>query len=110
MEADRRTTEGAVSEATAWTSTWKPGPRSAIASSLTATPGAPKTDAELLKDAAAGPIYDPWFRKLEDGSSDSEVADWPTAAGIRPGPYRKSGRWTVGLVRETTLLLGCRPP
>ena len=45
-----------------------------------------KTDADLRKDEAAGPIYDAWFRMLEEGASYSEVADWLNAQGIRPGP------------------------
>jgi len=65
-------------------------------------PGA-KTDADLRKDEAAGPIYDAWFRMLEGGASYSEVADWLNAQGIRPGPACRSVRWDVARVRGATL-------
>jgi len=64
-------------------------------------PGA-KTDADLRKDEAAGPIYDAWFRMLEGGASYSEVADWLNAQGIRPGPACRSVRWDVARVRGAT--------
>ena len=65
-------------------------------------PGA-RTDADLRKDEAAGPVYDAWFRMLEEGASYSEVADWLNARGIRPGPACRSDHWDVARVRGATL-------
>ena len=66
-------------------------------------PEGAKTDDELRKDEAAGPIYDEWFLMLERGASYGEVADWLNSQGIRPGPYCRSSRWNVARVRGTTL-------
>ncbi len=62
-------------------------------------PGA-KTDAELRKDPDAEPIYSEIFRKLEDGASYSEVADWLNDQGAKPGPAVRSPRWTCSLVTQ----------
>lgn len=62
-------------------------------------PGA-KTDAELQKDPTAEPIYAEFFRKLEDGASYSEVADWLNERGVKPGPAARSDRWTCSLVTQ----------
>jgi DNA invertase Pin-like site-specific DNA recombinase len=60
-------------------------------------PGA-KTDTDLRKDPAAEPIIEELVRRLEDGASYSEVADWLNGQGIRPGPAARSPRWTCSLV------------
>jgi DNA invertase Pin-like site-specific DNA recombinase len=60
-------------------------------------PGA-KSDAELSKDPAAEAVYDAMFRRLEDGATFAEVADWLNAGGVSPGPYCRSGRWDVAMV------------
>jgi site-specific DNA recombinase len=65
-------------------------------------PGA-KSDDELRKDEAAGPVYDEWFRMLEEGATYSEVADWLNARGIRPGPACRAQHWDVARVRGATL-------
>ncbi|MDQ3329813.1 MAG: recombinase family protein [Planctomycetota bacterium] len=62
-----------------------------------------KTDDELLKDPAATPVYDEWFRRLEDGATYAEVADRLNANGISTGPYHRSPRWTGTMVRAVTL-------
>ncbi|MHB1426455.1 MAG: recombinase family protein [Gemmataceae bacterium] len=63
-------------------------------------PPGTKTDAELQKDPAAEPIYAEMFRKLEDGASYSEVADWLNEQGVKPGPAARSDRWTCSLVTQ----------
>jgi DNA invertase Pin-like site-specific DNA recombinase len=73
-------------------------------------PGA-KTDSELTKDPAAGPIYDRWFTLLEQGATYAEVAAWLNEQGVPTGPHARSGRWDGHLVRQTTfnpLLKGMR--
>lgn len=62
-----------------------------------------KTDDQLEKDPAATPIYDEWFRRLEDGATYAEIADWLNANGIPTGPYHRSARWTGRMVRAVTL-------
>jgi len=62
-------------------------------------PGA-KTDAELRKDPDAEPIYAEMFRRLEDGASYAEVADWLNDHGVRPGPAARSPRWNASLVGQ----------
>jgi DNA invertase Pin-like site-specific DNA recombinase len=62
-------------------------------------PGA-KTDADLRKDPDAEPVIAEMFRRLEDGASYAEVADWLNGQGIRPGPAARSSRWTCSLVTQ----------
>jgi site-specific DNA recombinase len=61
-------------------------------------PSGTKSDADLCKDPAAEPVYDELFRRLEDGATFAEVADWLNARGIPPGPYCRSPRWDVAMV------------
>ncbi|HET6572476.1 MAG TPA: recombinase family protein [Fimbriiglobus sp.] len=61
-------------------------------------PTGAKSDADLRKDPAAEPVYDEKFRRLEDGASFAEVADWLNAAGIPPGPYARVERWLGRMV------------
>lgn len=63
-------------------------------------PPGTKTDAELQKDPAAEPIYAEMFRRLEDGASYSEVADFLNDKGIKLGPSARSPRWTCSLVTQ----------
>ncbi len=64
-------------------------------------PGA-KSDADVTKDPEAEPIYDEWFRKLENDESYSAVADWLTELGIPTGPYCRGKRWTGRMVMRVT--------
>jgi DNA invertase Pin-like site-specific DNA recombinase len=57
-----------------------------------------KSDSELQKDPAAQPIYDEMFRRLEDGASYSEVADWLNEKGVPLPPYARASRWKRTLV------------
>ena len=61
-------------------------------------PPGTKSDAELRKDPAAGPIYEEVFRRLEDGASYSEISDWLNGREIPPGPSCRSGRWDSAMV------------
>jgi hypothetical protein len=73
-------------------------------------PGA-KSDSDLRKDPDAEPIYDEWFRRLENGETFSDVADWLNGQGILPGPYCRSKRWDckmVGRVTRNPILKGVR--
>jgi DNA invertase Pin-like site-specific DNA recombinase len=63
-------------------------------------PAGAKTDAELQKDPAAEPVYVEIFRRLEDGATYSEVADWLNEQRIKPGPCVRSPRWTCSLVTQ----------
>jgi DNA invertase Pin-like site-specific DNA recombinase len=63
-------------------------------------PAGTKSDADLRKDPAAEPVYAEMFRRLEEGASYSEVADWLNDQGIKPGPYVSSARWNCGLVTQ----------
>ena len=44
------------------------------------------------------PIYDEMFRRLEDGATFAEVADWLNGLGIRPGPYCRCDQWDHAMV------------
>ncbi len=74
-------------------------------------PNGTKSDAELSKDPDAQPIYDEWFRRLEEGQSFSEVADWLNENNVPTGPYCRSRKWTckmVGRVMRNPILKGIR--
>jgi DNA invertase Pin-like site-specific DNA recombinase len=62
-------------------------------------PGA-RTDADLQKDATAEPIFAEMFRRLEDGASYSELADWLNEQSIQPGKYARTPHWTCSLVPQ----------
>ncbi len=64
-------------------------------------PGA-KSDDDVQKDPAAGPVYDEWFRRLENGASYAEVADWLNAEGVPTGEWARSGRWDGPMVARLT--------
>jgi DNA invertase Pin-like site-specific DNA recombinase len=63
-------------------------------------PAGAKTDADLAKGPAAGPVFEELFRRLEDGASYSEVADWLNEQGTRPGPAARADRWNCSLVTQ----------
>src|SRR5262249_28582832 len=53
-------------------------------------------------DPAAEPVYDEWFRRLENGASYAEVADWLNDQGIPPGPYSRQRTWDCKMVARVT--------
>jgi DNA invertase Pin-like site-specific DNA recombinase len=53
-------------------------------------PDGAKNDADIRKDPAAEPVYDRWFRMLEEGASYGEVADWLNEQQIQPGPCART--------------------
>ena len=70
-----------------------------------------KCDDDVEKIPEAAPIYEEWFRRLDDGSSYSEVADWLNETGVSPGPYARNEEWDCQMVARTShnwLLKGCR--
>lgn len=74
-------------------------------------PAGTKSDAELSKAPNAEPIYDEWFRRLEDGQSFSEIADWLNEMNVPVGRYCRSKRWDckmVGRVTRNPILKGVR--
>jgi len=74
-------------------------------------PHANANDADVTKDPVAERVYEEWFRKLEDGASFAEVADWLNDRGIPTGPASTATRWTgpyVGRVTRNPILKGVR--
>jgi DNA invertase Pin-like site-specific DNA recombinase len=65
-------------------------------------PQGAKTDEDVTKDPEAEPVYDEWFRRLEDGAHYWEIADWLESIEVRPGKKATSGRWSVSLIRGIT--------
>jgi site-specific DNA recombinase len=61
-----------------------------------------KTEADVHKDPAAEPIYDEWFRKLENGVTFAEVADWLNGQGISTGQFCRQNRWDCKMVARVT--------
>src|SRR5262245_13612860 len=61
-------------------------------------PDQAKTDADLRKDPNAEPVYEEMFRRLEDGASYAEIADWLNEQKVPLPPYARSSRWTCALV------------
>lgn len=61
-----------------------------------------KSDADLMKDPDAEPIFKEWFRRLEMGEPYAAIADWLIELGVPPGPGARSGKWSGKLVKETT--------
>jgi site-specific DNA recombinase len=73
-------------------------------------PGA-KSEADVTKDPAAEPVYEEWFRRLEDDATFSEIADWLNDTGVPTGPYCRSKSWTcqmVGRITRNPILKGMR--
>lgn len=60
------------------------------------------TDAECSKNPDAEPIYREWFRRLEEGQSYAEIADWLNAQNVPVGRYVRSKAWTPQLVAKVT--------
>jgi hypothetical protein len=74
-------------------------------------PQGAKNDGHLQKDSAAEPVYQEWFRKLNEGAVFSEIADWLNASGVPIGPYCRAHEWTgpmVGRITRTPILKGIR--
>ncbi|QVL30253.1 recombinase family protein [Telmatocola sphagniphila] len=68
-------------------------------------------EAGLQKIAEWEPIYDQWFRILEEGGSFAEVADWLNERHISVGPASRGTSWTgtmVGRITRNPLLKGIR--
>jgi DNA invertase Pin-like site-specific DNA recombinase len=57
-------------------------------------PGA-KTDDQLQKDPVFEPIVVEMFRRLEDGGTFAELADWLNSQNIPTGPSSRIKRWSV---------------
>lgn len=53
-------------------------------------PPGTKSDRDLQKDPAAEAVFREWFKKLENGASFSEIADWLNIQGVPTGPYCRS--------------------
>jgi site-specific DNA recombinase len=73
-------------------------------------PGA-VSDAEVIKDPDAEPVYRQWFERLEKGASFAEVADWLNSCGVPTGVWVRSERWDgtlVGNVTRNSILKGFR--
>jgi site-specific DNA recombinase len=73
-------------------------------------PGA-TSDSQVTKDPAAGPVYDEVFRRLEEGATYAEVADWLNASGIPTGEWARGKRWDgrmLGRVVRNPILKGLR--
>src|SRR5262249_42217967 len=43
-------------------------------------------------------VYEEMFRRLEDGASYAEIADWLNEQKVPLPPYARSSRWTCALV------------
>lgn len=65
-------------------------------------PAGAKNDGEVQKDPAAEPIYQEWFRRLDNGASASEVADWLNESHVSTGPYCRLKTWTPQMVARIT--------
>lgn len=73
-------------------------------------PGA-KNEGDVSKDPAAAPVFDEWFRRLEDGATFAEVADRLNTLGVPTGPYCRTKKWTgsmVGRITRNSILKGVR--
>jgi len=64
-------------------------------------PGA-KHETDLLKDPGAASIYQEWFRRLEQGATFAEIADWLNRQGIPLGPLSRTKHWTASMVSRIT--------
>jgi hypothetical protein len=64
-------------------------------------PGA-QGEADVRKDLAAEPIYHEWFRRLENGGTYAEIADWLNDQHIPTGRHSRSRRWSVAMVSRIT--------
>jgi hypothetical protein len=74
-------------------------------------PKGAKGEDEVRKDPAATPIYEGWFKRLENGATYAEVADWLNAQAIAPGPHCRKPCWDGPMVARVThnpILMGLR--
>jgi len=65
-------------------------------------PDGAKCDAERQRDAAAESIYQEWFRRLDEGATYEEIADWLNILGVRTGPYCVNNEWVGKMVCRCT--------
>jgi site-specific DNA recombinase len=69
------------------------------------------SDDQLQKDPSAESVYAEWFRRLEEGQSFAEIADWLNEQEVPTGPYARSDHWIgtmVGQVTRNQILKGTR--
>ena len=74
-------------------------------------PSGAKSDADIRKDPAAERIYDEVFRRLENGHSYWEVADWLNAELVPMGRWARAMCWNgrrLAQVVHNTILKGVR--
>lgn len=70
-----------------------------------------KTDDDLEKVPETTPIYEEWFRRLDEGGLYAEVADWLNENNVSTGPYARNAKWDgrmVSRVSHNWLLKGDR--
>jgi DNA invertase Pin-like site-specific DNA recombinase len=70
-----------------------------------------KSDADVSKDPAAEPVYAEVFRRLEDGATYAEVADWLNGEGVPTGEWARNEGWDgrmVSRVVHNPILKGVR--
>jgi len=65
-------------------------------------PQGAKNDDDLQKDPAAEPIFEEWFRRLDDGAAYSEISDWLNENGVHTGPYCRCDKWSGKMVARIT--------
>jgi site-specific DNA recombinase len=69
------------------------------------------SDTQVTKDPNAEPIFKEMFRRLENGATYSEVADWLNGQNIQPGRYCRRDKWDCSMVSRLVhnkLLKGVR--
>ncbi len=74
-------------------------------------PDGATSDTQLSKDPDAEPIFKEMFRRLEEGATYSEIADWLNALKIPTGPYCRRDKWDcagVSRLIHNRLLKGVR--
>ena len=64
---------------------------------------APKADdSQVYKDPDAVPIYEEWFRRLEDGQNYRMIADWLNDQQVPTGNHCKLPKWDGRMVQRVT--------
>lgn len=61
-----------------------------------------KSDLDWYKDPEWEPIYAEWFRRLDEGQSYTEIADWLNEIGAKPGPFCRLKVWDCRMVSRQT--------
>jgi site-specific DNA recombinase len=70
-----------------------------------------RTDADWEKVPEAVSIYEEWFRRLDEGVTYAELADWLNENNVPPGPFADNKQWNgpmVGMTSHNILLKGVR--